>query len=660
MAPGLILEDGCINKRKVMQDEGACREALRRCKAADKQLFDRTLNGYPPRQKLLLEKFVTGETKESLTDRFDVVAKQADQEKVSIGDLIPIDLDIYNDKEKKDPIESYKYATFYNWGQNILNGPLYTCIPKTVFGVQSIVTLAKSIRCGVRVAGYRHSWSSIFGRDKSEDRPFILISLLALERAILGAQANEEALGKWSNIKIELNKIEALDQRPSSISSDQTLVRIGCSATNEDLRRWCLDKKLLTLPLNVIMVAITLGGSNAPICHGAGIKQKTLSDLVYAVEYVDVNGKLQKITQDQKEFLSVASGCFGLLGVVTHLTLVLDKMSYAAMKPLKVPVLEAIPPPEDMVKDLPKELKDKYDKYKPDQIKKFVQDFEKRAMNEYYAEWFWFPLHDQVWINTWSLTQDSASVKDYPDTDEILKQVNETFALEFLQESYRKDRFMSPESATKFISQLAMDALPADCTIETWLPNALHFRRGIHNVRVRDVELEIPLPSSKTNSNTPDLGIVRKAWWQAILLTYENIATCPMRMPLEVRIMGGSDVLMAPQYGNKLGTCAMEILTPRFMEAEWHDFAQAMIDKWMTLRQWNGQDLNIRPHFAKEWDAFRVDGQPWPEYLKKKSCSKEIAKFTSIIKKIGNEQGWTVEELRKMFSNRLLDTLFFE
>ena len=76
-----------------------------------------------------------------------------------------------------------------------------------------------------------------------------------------------------------------------------------------------------------------------------------------------------------------------------------------------------------------------------------------------------------------------------------------------------------------------------------------------------------------------------------------------MRMPLEMRIMADSNVLMAPQRGNTNGTCAIEVLTPRFMENEWKKFAQAVLDKWMTLRDWNGngQKLNIRPHWAKDW-----------------------------------------------------------
>ena len=46
------------------------------------------------------------------------------------------------------------------------------------------------------------------------------------------------------------------------------------------------------------MIEITLAGSNAIICHGAGLNTKTLSDLVYELEYVDCQGNLQKLTAD--------------------------------------------------------------------------------------------------------------------------------------------------------------------------------------------------------------------------------------------------------------------------------------------------------------------------------------------------------------------------
>lgn len=113
-----------------------------------------------------------------------------------------------------------------------------------------------------------HSWSPIFGRDTSENKKFILISTLTLDRAVLntdpksGDLGNTESLGTWSNVKTELNDIQIV---PGSVHQGKCLVRLGCAVTNEQLRRWCIDNKLYTLPLNVIMVEITIGGSNAPI-----------------------------------------------------------------------------------------------------------------------------------------------------------------------------------------------------------------------------------------------------------------------------------------------------------------------------------------------------------------------------------------------------------
>ena len=74
-----------------------------------------------------------------------------------------------------------------------------------------------------------------------------------------------------------------------------------------------------------------------------------------------------------------------------------------------------------------------------------------------------------------------------------------------------------------------------------------------------------------------------------------------MRMPLEMRIMGGSDVVMAPQRGNDLGTCSIEVLTLEYNADIWAPFAQDVLNKWMELREFEGRKLNIRPHWAKEW-----------------------------------------------------------
>ena len=161
-----------------------------------------------------------------------------------------------------DTLQAYIDAPFSNWGRTIFNKPRYTFVPETREGVQEIVRFAKKKNMGVRVAGYRHSWSPIFARAQNS----VLISMLDLHTAT--AEANTESLDavstKWfGEANTELNRITNLG--PLEGDSSKTLVRVGSATTNEQMRKWCTANKKYTLPINVIMVEITFGGSNAPI-----------------------------------------------------------------------------------------------------------------------------------------------------------------------------------------------------------------------------------------------------------------------------------------------------------------------------------------------------------------------------------------------------------
>lgn len=83
------------------------------------------------------------------------------------------------------------------------------------------------------------------------------------------------------------------------------------------------------------------------------------------------------------------------LGIVTHVTLELDKLTYANLQPAKVDVQSAIPPPAGykVPADIPYNLNE-------DQRKKAESNFIKQA-NSYYSEWFWYPYNEQVWVNCW-------------------------------------------------------------------------------------------------------------------------------------------------------------------------------------------------------------------------------------------------------------------
>lgn len=124
--------------------------------------------------------------------------------------------------------------------------------------------------------------------------------------------------------------------------------------------------------------------------------------------------------------------------------------------------------------------------------------------------------------------------------------------------------------------------------------------------------------------------------------------------------MGDSDIIMAPQYGHKLGVCSIEILTLQEEADHWTDYAQGVLDRWTALRDAKGQLIPVRPHWAKEWKDYHVDGKLWQEKLKEELYKDQISEFKTVLEKIGQKDHWSMTDMRKRFSNQMLDYLFFQ
>jgi hypothetical protein len=258
--------------------------------------------------------------------------------------------------------------------------------------------------------------------------------------------------------------------------------------------------------------------------------------------------------------------------------------------------------------------------------------------------------------------------------------------------------------------------------VTTELINALHFRRGIQNMQVSNMEWELPIPAlpltSKRHSlpTTNDIGrrlskrkrrpqvsipkspdepatlvtaqkeiarqsfietgeynsldvrrdwtIVQKAWWDAILLMHEDPSV--VRIALEMRIMGSSEIILAPQRGNVLGTCAIEILsTLNTPPDDWNAFCQKLANKWVSYKDRStGKPLHARPHWCKQWSFLSLpDGHGrWltaPEWMRNVAYKHEIPEFLGVLKRIGETSGFTMDDLRARFGNELLESVFW-
>lgn len=533
----------------------------------------------------------------------------------------------------------YVTSPFTNWGGTVSNAPAYTFIPRTKVGIGNLVKWAKTNNKRVRASGYRHTWGDLYSADDQ-----VLVSTLPLNIAT-------ELPARHPPIDPD-NELQGITVVGTVTEGGVTkaLCRIGAGTTNEQFRQWSAAGLEWTVPLNVIMVEITWGGSNAPICHGAGWRTQTLSDLVAEVEFVNARGELQTVNDPDQ--LKAAAGCFGLLGIVTAVTLKLDPMTYASLQPAKKPVVLTIPPPAGVQVPAPIALAG----VTQQQLDAAWADFVSSCENDYYAEWFWFPYQTECWINTWKNDGAREDAVSYPSTWDVWIQEAQEYLGQLANDTIFQ--LLPGHVQARVLGAAAMYFMPSEGTTVTPLIDALHFRRGIQNMRVWDMEMEIPIPARADDRTKPDWSVCQKAWWAVLTAFYARQDT-PLRIALEMRITGDSGVTMAPQYGNQFGTCSIEVLTtPQTPWAEWTSFMQEVADAWLALTGADGNPLNVRPHWAKQWQEITIRGMSSVNWLTGPAYGERMVEFGVALERVAAAGGYTLPDMQALFSNVLLDELF--
>ena len=113
----------------------------------------------------------------------------------------------------------------------------------------------------------------------------------------------------------------------------------------------------------------------------------------------------------------------------------------------------------------------------------------------------------------------------------------------------------------------------------------------------------------------------------------------------------------------KIGTASIEVLTcpDTLKDGEWADFCQRVYDQWAQYgyNKQTGEELVVRPHWAKEWDGLQMGGMPARQYLKTVAYQDRIVEFKNRLTEIGRSQGWELVDLQNRFSNELWDEIVF-
>jgi len=224
-----------------------------------------------------------------------------------------------------------------------------------------------------------------------------------------------------------------------------------------------------------------------------------------------------------------------LLGIVTSLTLKLDPMSYATLRPQKQRLALAVPPPSGFTVPAAVDMSGITQGDLDQALARFVD----QCQNDYYTEWFWFPYQQLCWVNCLHNDGRRDQAQLYPSALQTVVQQTEEYLIQVIENTVF--RLLPGRLQAELFGGLALAILPSDVTVVAPVIEALHFRRGIQNFRVLDMELEIPVPARADDPSLPDWSVCQRAWWDAIA-TVLGRSDAPMRVTLEMRIMGGSGV----------------------------------------------------------------------------------------------------------------------
>jgi FAD/FMN-containing dehydrogenase len=449
-----------------------------------------------------------------------------------------------------------------NWGRTAECHPQVAFLPETVDDLIAIVAEARASGRRVRVAASGHSWPALATTND------LLVLTHRLDKVALDLHA-----------------------KPGP------LLIAEAGATNRQMND-LLQQHRLTLPFNVVLESVRIGGLVATGSHGSGWDTPTLSDLVEAIEIVNAAGEVicYRVTTHGPEIMNAVRLSLGLFGLIYRVHLRVQPNYRVHQCDTRVPLAAM-----------------------HNQIAELVPRHE--ATDIYY-----WPYQKDVTLRVWDRT-------DAPRTTVTRKTWRRRFG---------HAAFAVFHGWEQWAMRTWPALVPAIATFNyRWFPHynrvtdvveAIHWRDAIEMLRVSCVEFAFKLD--------PNFETFHQAWRDAIEVidAFAAKGLYPFNMTLNARFIDASDCLLSPASGSG-HTCYIEILSSS-PTPHWQQFASAIAARWMQLP-------GARPHWAKEWEFI-----PGIDAFIGQAYGDQIPRFLAMRDALGVDP-------ERMFSNALLDRVIF-
>lgn len=405
---------------------------------------------------------------------------------------------------------------WHNWSRNLSAFPERVFFPRTFDDVVAIIQKARVERKKIRVTGTSHSWAPLVPTD----------DFLVFTRDLKG-------------INVDLS------------DPDRPLVTVAAGTTIAEFDEACRNNGLV-FPTNVVPSDFTIAGVAIAGCHGTGLKQGTVSDLVEAVELITADGRLRTITaRDGADVLNAARLNLGMLGFVW-------RMTFSVQPAFAVHVVD------DTKVDM----------------ESAIDTFGDQVIAHEYTQFEWWPFNRRMWIKHYDRT------REVPKTGFCRHCVTQLIQrLKLIAGWATYAVMMLVPQLTPLLMKLMYRVANQDADTVVPAEWAIHYQAGLRIVRATNMEVAFPVDAGFAN--------VKHAWRVVVSKTREYHARglYPFNAAMIARFVDGSSIPLSPAYGRGL-MCFIEIMT--FADTpHWAEFSTDVMREWLEIP-------HARPHWAKE------------------------------------------------------------